>query len=72
MELAASGYRVLSARGNPIIWLITEVAASAPTKEDFSTVINNLYNTRQGNATLFDHLQDLYITPSLEIWGQEC
>jgi len=63
VELAASGYRVLSARSNPIIWLITEVAASAPTKKDFSTVLNKLYNTRQGNATLFDHLQDLYITP---------
>jgi len=40
VELAASGIRVLSARSNPIIWLITEVAASAPTKEDLSTVIN--------------------------------
>jgi hypothetical protein len=65
VELAASGYRVLSARGNPIIWLITEVAASAPTKEDFSTVLNKLFNTRHGNATLFNHLQDLYITPCI-------
>ena len=63
VELAASGFRVLSARGNPILWLITEVAASAPTEEDFSTVINNLFNTRHGNATIFDHLQGLYITP---------
>jgi len=63
VELAASGFRVLSARGNPIIWLITEVAASAPTEEDFSTVINKLFNTRHGNATIFDHLQGLYITP---------
>ena len=63
VELASSGYRVLCARSNPIIWLITEVAASAPTEEDFSTVINRLLNTRHGNATLFDHLQGLYITP---------
>ena len=63
VELAASGYRVLSARSNPIIWLITEVAASAPTKEDFSTVLNKLFNTRHNNATLFDYFQGLYITP---------
>jgi len=63
VELAASGFRVLSARGNPIIWLITEVAASAPTKEDFSIVTNKFFNTRHGNATIFDHLQGLYITP---------
>jgi len=61
--LAASGFRVLSARGNPIIWLITEVAASAPTKEDFLNVINKLFNARHGNSTIFDHLQGLYITP---------
>ena len=63
VELAASGARVLSARSNPIIWLITEVAASAPTKEDFLIVINKLFNTRHGNTTIFDHLQGLYITP---------
>ena len=63
VELAALGFRVLSARGNPIIWLITEVAASAPTKEDFTNVINKLFNTRHGNSTIFDHLQGLYITP---------
>jgi len=63
VELAALGFRVLSARGNPIIWLITEVAASAPTKEDFINVINKLFNTRHGNSTIFDHLQGLYITP---------
>lgn len=65
VELAASGYRVLSARSNPINWLITEVIASAPSKEDFSTVLNNLLNTRYGNSILFDHLQDLYVTPCI-------
>ena len=63
VELADSGYRVLSARSNPIIWLITEVIASAPTKEKFSTVLNKLLNTRHGKSILFDHLQDLYSTP---------
>jgi len=63
VELAASGYRVLCARSNPIIWLLTEVAGSAPTKEDFSTVLNKLFNTRHENTNLFDHLQGIYITP---------
>ncbi len=63
VDLAASGFRVLSARSNPIIWLMTEVAASAPTEEDFSAVLNKLFNTRHENATLYDHLQGLYITP---------
>ncbi len=63
VELAASGYRVLSARSNPVIWIITEVAASAPTEEDFSVVLNKLFNTRHENVTLYDHLQGLYITP---------
>lgn len=63
IELASSGYRVLSARSNPIIWLITEIAASAPTNEDFSTVLNKLFNTRHENSNLFDHLQGIYTTP---------
>ncbi|MCD6576553.1 MAG: hypothetical protein J7K66_00895 [Anaerolineaceae bacterium] len=63
VELAASGYRVLSARGNPIIGLITEIAASAPTQEDFSIVLNKLFNTRYEQTTLFDHLKGLYLTP---------
>lgn len=63
VELAAAGFRVLSARSNPIIWLMTEVIASAPTEEYFSTVLNKLLNTRQGDTTLSDHLRGLYETP---------
>jgi len=63
IELAASGYRILSARSNPIIWLITEVVALAPTNEDFSTVLNKLFNTRHEDANLFDHLKGIYTTP---------
>ncbi|MDO9547307.1 MAG: hypothetical protein Q7J07_11250 [Pelolinea sp.] len=65
VELAASGYRILSARSNPIIWLMTEVIAAAPTEGYFATVLNKLLNTRHGDITLSDHLQSLYETSCL-------
>ncbi|MCD6355659.1 MAG: hypothetical protein J7L66_00110, partial [Anaerolineaceae bacterium] len=63
IELASHGYKVLSARSNPIIWLITEISASAPERKEITSVINILLNTRYGNETLSDHLQSLYQTP---------
>jgi hypothetical protein len=63
VELAACGHRILSARSNPIIWMMTEVLASGPKETDFSTAVNKLLNMRHGNSTISDHLQDLYETP---------
>jgi hypothetical protein len=62
VELAACGHRVLSARSNPIIWLMTEVLAGGYTEKEFSSVVNRLLNMRHGDATLSNHIQGLYET----------
>jgi hypothetical protein len=65
VELAACGHRILSARSNPITWLITEVIAAGLKESDFSSAINKLLNMRHGDSTLSNHLQGLYETQCL-------
>ncbi len=62
IEAAQSGYRVLAARNNPILWLMTEILGAAPSVQDLEAVKNRLLLTRRMNETLADHLQGIYKT----------
>ena len=63
IEVAAKGGRIMVARNNPILWLLLEVLASAPTADQIRRVLSKLLITRRGTETLEDHLRSIYATP---------
>ncbi len=62
MEMARSGYRVLTAVNNPITRFLMEMAASPPTRADLQSVLSELASSRKGDERLETHLQSLYLT----------
>ncbi len=62
IEAARSSHRVLFARNNPIIWLILEALASAPTEKQVRSLVGKLLLSRQMEETLDSHLQAIYAT----------
>ena len=63
IEAAHAGVRMLVARNNPILWLLLETFASAPTSETLWKVMCKLLITRRGSETIEDHLRNVYATP---------
>ena len=62
MEMARSGYRVLTAVNNPITRFLMEMAASPPTPADLKSALSELASSRKGDERLETHLQSLYLT----------
>jgi hypothetical protein len=62
LEAARAGYRVLVASNNPILSFMLEILASAPTIQDFQSVLSELASSRKGDERLEIHLQSLYLT----------
>ncbi len=63
IEAANAGARILVARNNPILWLLLESAASAPTTDQSMKVLSKLLISRRGGETIEDHLRAIYATP---------
>jgi len=66
VEAAHSSRRVLFARNNPVIWLILEALASAPTEKQLRGVVSKLLLSRHVGETLDSHLQSVYETTCSE------
>jgi hypothetical protein len=60
LEAASSGRVILFARNNPVIWLMLEVLAGAPTKKEIEAAVSKLLLSRQGSLTLEDQLKSIY------------
>ena len=63
IEAAQSGARIMVARNNPILWLLLETFAAAPSSEVLEKVQSKLLITRRGDETIEDHLRSVYATP---------
>jgi len=63
IEAAQSGHRIMFARNNPILWMLMEVIASAPSQSEMRSAVNKLLIIRRGNQSLEDHLKSIYATP---------
>ena len=66
VEVARHSRRMLFARNNPVIWLILEALASAPTEKQIRGVVSKLLLSRQMDETLDSHLQSVYATACTE------
>lgn len=62
IEAATAGYKVLSICNNPILKLMLEVLADAPTREDFQSVLSILGSVKRGEDRLEVFIQSLYLT----------
>lgn len=62
IQAAQAGYRVLTARTNPLVRFMLEVLASAPKDNNFRLVLNALLRSQVGGESLARHLQSLYET----------
>jgi len=63
IEAAQAGMRLLVARNNPILWLMLESMARAPTREQLWKPLTKLLISRRGSQTIEDHLRSIYATP---------
>jgi hypothetical protein len=66
LEAASRSRRVLFARNNPVIWLVMEALASAPSEKQIQVLVSRLLLSRQGNETLDIQLQSIYRTTCTE------
>ncbi len=66
LEIAGLSRRVLFARNNPMIWLILEVLASAPSETQLRSLVNKLLLSRQMGESLDSFLQSVYATTCTE------
>ena len=66
LEAARNSRRVLFARNNPVIWLILEALASAPSEKQLRGLVNKLLLSRHLGETLDSHLQSVYETTCAE------
>ena len=62
VEAARTSRRVLFARNNPILWLMLEAFASAPSDAILRGLVNKLLLSRHMDETLDRHLQSVYET----------
>ena len=62
IEVAQKGYKILTARSNPVILLMLEVLSSAPTADQFQSALSQLFTSNSELENLQDHLQSLYLT----------
>jgi len=63
IEAAQAGARILLARNNPILWLLTEALARAPSAEQLNRILAKLLIIRRGQESIEDHLRSIYTTP---------
>lgn len=63
IEAAQVGARVLLARNNPILWLMTEALAGSPSAEQLNKILAKLLIMRRGRESIEDHLRLIYATP---------
>jgi hypothetical protein len=66
IEAARNSRRMLFARNNPVIWLILEALAFAPSEKQTRGIVSKLLLSRQMDETLDDHLQSVYATDCLD------
>jgi hypothetical protein len=64
IEAAQNGQRILVARNNPILWLMVEAIARAPSSEQLWKPLSKLLISRRGAETIEDHLRSIYATPA--------
>lgn len=62
VEAARAGYRVLATVNNPVTRFLLELAAAAPTRQEFQAALAELGSARKGEERLETHLQSLYLT----------
>ena len=62
IEAARAGYRVIACCNNPIVAFLLQMLSSAPSREDFQSVLADLAASRRNNTRLEQTLQDLYLT----------
>jgi hypothetical protein len=62
IEAAQAGYRVLVAANNPITRFLLEMAASAPSREEFQAGLSDLAAARKGKERLEPHILSIYAT----------
>jgi hypothetical protein len=62
IQAVRAGYRVLTARINPLVRFTLEVIGGAPRENDFQQAINSLMRTQIAGEPLSSHLQGLYET----------
>ncbi len=54
---------MLVARNNPVLWLMLECIARAPTREQLLKPLSKLLISRRGTETIEAHLKSIYATP---------
>ena len=69
IEAAQSGKRMLVARNNPILWLMLECIARAPSRDQLWKILTKLLISRRGSETIEDHLRSIYATPCANCGG---
>ena len=62
LEAARSGFRILTACNNPIVALMIQVLAQAPSRKEFESAISTLADSRRAGERLEVHLSALYQT----------
>ncbi len=63
IEAARCGKRLLVARNNPVLWLMLECIARAPSRDQLMKPLSKLLISRRGPETIEDHLKSIYLTP---------
>jgi len=62
LEMASSGYRLLTACNNPVVAFELRMLASAPTLDELTAVLVDLASQKKGEERLESALKDLYET----------
>jgi len=62
LRAAQAGYRILTARTNPILRLELEVLAATPRDDQFTSVLNSLLNASMADSSVDEYLRSLYLT----------
>lgn len=60
IEIAQSGRQVLISRHNPVLWLMTETLARAPTHDLLTVLLNRLLLSQSEGETLEEQIKTLY------------
>lgn len=66
LEAANYGRRVLFSRNNPVLWLLLEVLASAPSENEIKSSLSGLMLSRQSGITLEEQLKSIYASRCVE------
>lgn len=66
LEAAQNSRQIVFARNNPIIWLLLETLASAPSEQKINFLVSKLLLSRQMDETFEIHLKSVYETTCTE------